>query len=93
MDTRKANAYEALPLRIPGSVRLAQSERQIDTNCQDVPVTRTSILSQPMAKLLGQRRQVPPSGQRGPAIRRRPVELRPQRPPWLFSTIIATGTY
>ncbi len=26
MDTRKANAYEALPLRIPGSVRLAPEE-------------------------------------------------------------------
>jgi hypothetical protein len=28
MDTRKANAYEALPLRIPGSVRLAPDERR-----------------------------------------------------------------
>jgi hypothetical protein len=26
MDTRKADSYEALPLRIPGSVRLAPEE-------------------------------------------------------------------
>ncbi len=28
LDTRKSDAYEALPLRIPGSVRLAPEELQ-----------------------------------------------------------------
>jgi len=47
----------------------------------------SGILPQLMGKPLDQRRQAPPSGQAGAWCPAAPVERRPQRPLWLFSTI------
>jgi hypothetical protein len=70
MDTRKADSYEVLPLRIPGSVRLAPEELASGASGLELDINRPVVASSASPDLTfpcwaGSERGCPPRCDRG----------------------------